>query len=117
MTCLKLHAKGRVGKCFHNNTFRPEIIVLACDEVLQSFGRLTHDDGASSPDRVRMQRTGSKQLLAPPHSGFRCIPHQWPRLVAVVTGLLIGFDNLGSHNAILGLSSDSRQRSRHSETT
>ena len=47
MTGFELHAEGRIRKRLHNDAFSPEIVVLACDEYLQSFGDATDGSRAS----------------------------------------------------------------------
>lgn len=36
MAGFQLHTERGIRQCLHDNTLRPEIIVLACDEILQS---------------------------------------------------------------------------------
>ncbi len=36
MAGFQLHAERGVWQCLNDNTLRPEIVVLACDEKLQS---------------------------------------------------------------------------------
>ena len=38
VTGFQLHAERCIGECFNNNTLRPEVVVLTCDENLQSTG-------------------------------------------------------------------------------